>query len=78
MKRFRTLYLIDYSDYFYGVMIVCASTRKATLKYFICLENDVHEFGDGDNFERWESHIRSVVYKAQGIADENNFVLWTY
>jgi hypothetical protein len=78
MKRFRTLYIIEHSDYFFGTLHVCASTKKATLRYFKVIEGIVSELGDNDPYNHWKNSIESVLHGARKIADENNFVLWTY
>ena len=78
MKRFRTLYLIEHADHMYGTMHVCALTRRASLKYFICIQGEIHEFGDDDSYKAWENNILNVVDKAREVCDKNNLFLWSY
>ena len=59
-------------------MHVCALTKKASLKYFICIQGEIHEFGDDDDYIAWMNNISNVVEKAKEICDKNNFDLWSY
>jgi hypothetical protein len=78
MKQFKTLYLIENTDYMYGVMNVCSLTKRAKLRYYICIEGDIYEFSDDDSFDAWKNNISRIVDKANEICEENKFNLWTY
>jgi len=78
MKQFKSLYLIEHTDYFFGVMVVEPVTMRAILKYYICLDNEVREFGLDDRHDAWVNNIDAVLDKARAIASENHFELWTY
>lgn len=78
MTQFRTLYLIEHTDHMYGAMHVCSLTRRASLKYFICIQGEIHEFGDDDDYEAWKNNILNVIEKAREICEKNNFDLWSY
>ena len=78
MRQFKSLYLIEHTDYFFGVMTVDPMTMRATLRYYTRLENQVFELRLNDRYDAWESNIDAVLDKARTIAKENHFELWTY
>jgi hypothetical protein len=78
MRQFKSLYLIEHTDYFFGVMTIEPRTMRATLRYYIRIDYEVREFGLDDRYDVWESNIDAVLDKARTIASENHFELWTY
>lgn len=82
MKKFKEIYLVEYEDYAFGILIVdYKSQRNATLKYYFIHPQTKHVSEMTTNTHPYEEHeewYRGIVKAAEVICKENDLVLWVY